>query len=455
MINDNFMQGMKKRDFAYSDVVRHGTGIETKNESNCTVFLNNREWFTLWSQGGRERNPDERLVGAVSSDEGMTWSKPFVIMEPDYDNELTFSYGIPVVIPDTGRVYIFFFSVWNTNMQDYLENPDKKPDAANRKYPEHESGHLYFIYSDDNCRTWSEKRRIGLPQREIYSMPDRVHCWVNHPPKVMPGGKVIFTFSGWKMDIGPELRHGLTYQMRPSESNILLCENILTETNPDKLKFKLLPEGDKGIRVDVKRFLNKRPLQKLHEIFGGDPEKNSHNFEEMTIVAKSDGSWLGMGRTKLGSPCYTISKDEGHTWSSPEPLRYSPDGDFIKHPMTMCPIAKTSDGRFVLLFNNNDGSERGSRHVWDGFNNRNPLWMTVGLEIQGEKRNGGLLFGKPEIIAEADRVGKMQQGKGDQISMPQFFERNGEYYVCYNIKKYDILLDRIPKEFLDKLTPEL
>jgi len=83
------------------------------------VFLKNGVWFTLWSQGSEERNPDERMVGAFSHDEGKTWDKPFVIMDPDYENELTSSYGIPFVVPDTGRVYIFFFSYWNTNMKFY------------------------------------------------------------------------------------------------------------------------------------------------------------------------------------------------------------------------------------------------------------------------------------------------------------------------------------------------
>jgi hypothetical protein len=452
MKTNNLMQGMKKRDFAYSDVFRHGTGQENKNESNCTVFLKNGAWFTLWSQGSEERNPDERMVGALSDDEGRSWSKPLVIMEPDYENELTFSYGIPFVVPDSGRVYIFFFSYWNTNMKQYLENPDEKPDPSKRKYPEHISGHLYFIFSDDNCRTWSEKFKINLPKRIINSIQGRIHGWVNHPPQIIDG-QVIFTYSASKMDIGKEFKHGMVYQMKPSESNVVLCENILTENNPEKLSFKLLPEGDKGIRVDVKRFLNRKPLQNLHDIFGGHPEKNSYNFEEMTIVPLSDGRWFGLGRTKLGCPCYTVSEDKGFTWSSPEPLRYSPGGEIIKHPMTMCPIAKTSDGHFVLLFNNNDGSMNGSRHVWDGFNNRNPLWMVVGWEIPAENGNGGLIFGKPEIVAEADKIGKMQQGKGDQISMPQFIEVDGNYYLCYNIKKYDILMDKIPKEFLDKLSP--
>jgi len=39
------------------------------------------------------------------------------------------------------------------------------------------------------------------------------------------------------------------------------------------------------------------------------------------------------------------------------------------------------------------------------------------------------------------------------ISMPQFFERDGRYFVMYNINKEHILLDEIPARVLDELTP--
>ena len=85
------MQGMVMRNFAYSDVFRHSAGGKTKNESNCTVFLKDGTWFTTWSQGSHERSPDEKIVGAFSRNKGKSWSEPFVILEPEYERELTFS----------------------------------------------------------------------------------------------------------------------------------------------------------------------------------------------------------------------------------------------------------------------------------------------------------------------------------------------------------------------------
>jgi len=122
--------------------------------------------------------------------------------------------------------------------------------------------------------------------------------------------------------------------------------------------------------------------------------------------------------------------------------------------MTMCPIAPTGDGRYVLLFTNNDGSQRGAAHVWDGDGRtRNPQWFAVGRAIEGEERNGGLVFGEPRVLVDVDDSGEVNLKTG--ISMPQFFARDGRFFVAYNINKEHILLDEIPAGVLDEMTPEV
>jgi hypothetical protein len=118
----------------------------------------------------------------------------------------------------------------------------------------------------------------------------------------------------------------------------------------------------------------------------------------------------------------------------------------------MCPIARTSDGRIVLLFTNNDGSQRGAKHVWDGQGRtRNPQWIALARHCPGETANAGLVFGEPRILAAVDDAGTTNLKTG--ISMPQFFERHGRYFVMYNINKEHILLDEIPADIMDAMTP--
>jgi hypothetical protein len=240
--------------------------------------------------------------------------------------------------------------------------------------------------------------------------------------------------------------------LNAAEVSILRCENILTETDPGALRFTLLPAGPRGIRVDTVQHLRNPALCRLTTALNGLPEQIGFNFQEMTVVPLRDGRWLGVGRTFLGSPGYTVTTDRGQTWTPVEPLCYAPGGEPIKHPMTMCPIAKTSDGRIILLFTNNDGSQRNARHVWDGDGRtRNPQWIVVGREIPGETRNGGLLFGTPRILADVDDTGEVNLKTG--VSMPQFLECDGRYFVMYNINKEHILLDNIPAAALEELTP--
>ncbi len=436
---------MRHRPFAYAYVFQHEAGLASKNESNCTVFLKDGTWFTTWGQGLHEGAPNESIVYATSRNMGRTWSAPAVIQSSVPELEEHIAYGIPFVVPNTGRIYVFFFV--QTNTEGKLWVATGTLDHRKRRYPEHGTGTLHFIYSDDNGQTWSQRYPIALPDRDINQIPGRIHGWVNHPPQLIPTGEVILTFGG-------AYRNVRVWQLGAAEINVVHCENILSEQDPSKLVFTMYPEGPRGIRVDVFRHRNNRSLNQLLDFFDGAPEDTGYNFQEMTVIHLSGDRWLGVGRCNLGAPTYTLSTDRGKTWTSPEPLCYTPGGELIKHPMTMCPIAKTSDGRIVLLFTNNDGFQRGARHVWDGDGRtRNPQWIVVGREVPGESRNAGLFFGEPVILAEVDDSGETNLKTG--ISMPQFFERKGRYFVCYNVNKLDILLDEIPKEVLDKLTPKV
>jgi len=453
---------MAERPFAYSTVFRHppvpgsafaGGHIKRdispdvaavcKNESNCTVFLRGGTWFSTWGQGSHEGHPDQRIVFSVSRDMGQTWSAPGLVQASDPEREENVAYGIPFVVRDTDRVYVFFFVTANTEGKLWASSGTL--DSTQRRFPEHASGELCYVCSDDAGETWSRRYVIGLPDRAVNVIPGRVHGWVNHPPQQMPTGEVILTFSATRGTARP-------WQIGAAEVSVVRCDNILTESDPGKLAFTLLPAGKHGIRTDLHTHWRNPALHRLLDYFGGVPEDTGWSFQEMTVVPLADGRWLGVGRTFLGSPGYTTSDDCGLTWTRAQLLRYAPGGEPIKHPMTMCPIAKTCDGRLVLLYTNNGGGDRGAKHVWDGDGRtRNPQWIAVGREVPGETRNAGLVFGEPMVLAKVDDTGDVNLKTG--ISMPQYLERDGRHFVCYNINKEHILLDEVPAEVLDRLTP--
>lgn len=444
---------LKQRPFAYSEVFVHPPldgpafdahggardGLDAavaavcKNESNCTVFFGDGTWFTTWSQGSFEHAVNERIVFAKSADMGRTWTAPQSIIGSNPDERI--AYGAPFIVPESERVYLFFF-------------------AGNQGVgwtgPEYDSGNFGFVFSDDRGATWSERHTIALPDRDISTFSGRCHGWINHPPKLMPTGEVLLPVSMF-----PSLwpRRQRAWMTLPAEVSVIRCDNLLTQRDPERLSFTLLPPGPRGIRADVRRHWDNAALQRLLSAFDGVPYEAGFNFQEMTLLAMSDGRWVGIGRTFLGSPGYTVSDDRGLTWSAVEPLCYAPDGPPIEHPMTMCPVTQMPDGRIVLLFTNNDGTRRGARHVWDGDGRtRNPQWLTVGRELPGETRNAGLQFGEPLLVAEVDDTGETNLKTG--ISMPQFLGREGRCFVMYNVNKEHILLDEIPAEVLARAAPD-
>ena len=449
MIRPHLLEGMKSRPFAYADIYRHppmsgpdlppALAALRKNESGSVVQLPDGRWFATWSQGSFESALDECIVGAVSQDLGLTWSEPRPVTASTA--QFRRAYGCPFVVPATGRIYLF------------LHEGRQHGGGIDRSSPEVDAGTFGFTFSDDAGKTWSEIRRIPVFERDISVFPARIHGHLNHPPQVMPGGRVVLPFTQVH-------RNGATrraWQLCWAESSFLECENLLSERDPSRLRFSLLPPGTHGLRADVLRHVENPATRQLAAAFGGNPVELAGNAQEPTVVPLSDGRWVCVMRTYLGSPGYAVSRDGGRTWTKVERLRYGPGGAWIDHPHTMCPLARLPDGRFMLLFTDNDGTRNGATHVWDGGNRtRNPQWFVIGRELPGEERNGGLVFGEPRVLAEADDLEAPDGFRASTctgIAMPQYVHAAGRHFVQYGLKKEHILLDEIPAAVIDEMTP--
>lgn len=63
------------------------------------------------------------------------------------------------------------------------------------------------------------------------------------------------------MLLGMARRH---WQLSPAAGFVVHCDNILTETDPDRLCFTLRPESQRGIRADIYLyFYNSAPTSGL------------------------------------------------------------------------------------------------------------------------------------------------------------------------------------------------
>jgi hypothetical protein len=271
----------------------------------------------------------------------------------------------PFVTP-YGRIYAFY---------DF--NGDNFQSPKNQRVDE--LGWYVYRYSDDEGRTWSRERH-RLPMR--LTACDRNNTfrgavqlfWGVAKPKVHQGA-MILPFSKMQQ-----------YVQDRNEGWFFRSANILTERDPARLEWELLPEGDHGVRADE---------------FGTVQEE--HN-----IVPLNSGDLFCVYRTTMGHPCQAFSHDGGRTWTRPEPMTYTPGGAVVKHPRACPPVWKTSSGRYLFWFHNNSVPR---------FNNRNPVWITGGTELGGK-----IHWSQPEILLYDDdpAIG---------MSYPDLVEQDGKFWV--------------------------
>ena len=165
--------------------------------------------------------------------------------------------------------------------------------------------------------------------------------------------------------------------------------NILTESDPTKLHWEMLPDGDVGIV---------------------DPALGSVQ-EEQNIEVFSDGALYMVYRTEIGHPAYATSRDGGHTWTRPQVMTYA-NGRPMKTPRACPRIWKASNGKYLFWFHNN------SYPGWGNSANRNPVWVSGGIEVDGE-----IMWSQPEILlycTDPTIIG---------MSYPDFVEQDGRIWV--------------------------
>ena len=347
--------------------IRNGSVIPDEGYCDQPYVVITREgnWLcTLTTGPGVEGQKGQHVVSTISCDKGKTWSR-LVDIEPSAGPEA--SWVVPLVVP-SGRVYAF-----------YTYNGDQVATLRGRPIRADTLGWYAFKFSDDHGRSWSATRyRIPMRVTECDRQNDwqgKVQMfWGIDKPKVV-GHDVFFAFT--------KLRR---YQLIDGEGWFYRSSNLLTESDPAKIDWQLLPEGERGLRAPQ---------------FGSVQEE--HN-----LVPLADGALYCVYRTTLGFPCHAYSRDGGRTWSVPEPMTYAPGGRRVKNPRACPKLWRTSEGRYLFWFHNHGGLS---------FEGRNPAWICGGIERQGR-----IWWSQPEILLYG-------LAPTDRMSYPDLIEQDGRYWV--------------------------
>lgn len=364
---------------------------ESYADQPYVVITNDGNWLCVLTTGaGVEGQPGQHIVSMISTDKGRTWSAATDI-EPAGGPEA--SWVMPLKIP-SGRVYVFY----TYNKDNLREVRSNNPRTAKRVDT---MGAYAFKYSDDNGKTWSAER-YEIPMRKMRIDRENTHngdvlfFWGVGKPIITSKQYAIFGFA----KVG---RWGDPGTMIESQGCFLRSDNILSERDPRKIRWTLLPDGDEGLRAP------KGPVS-----------------DEANMVELSEGSLYATYRTIDGYNAQAYSRDGGHTWSGPAYATYSPDGRRIKHPRAANFVRKFSNGKYLMWFHNH-GGEAALTPEWTGANgyyrNRNPGWVLGGIE-----KNGFIHWSQPEILLYDD-------DPAVRISYPDFIEDNGHFFITETQKE--------------------
>lgn len=362
-------------------------GYEIPSEGYCDqpyiVKTGDGAWLCVMTTGhGQEGERGQHIISIRSSDYGRTWSEP-VDIEPADGPEA--SWAMPLITP-TGRIYVFY-NYNAENLREIIADKTVYPDGICQRVDS--IGEYAFKYSDDHGTTWSAERYF-IPVREMEidrSNPyhGRIKFFWGVGKPIVNNGTMFFGFS----KVGGFGEGFFT----STEACFMRSDNILTELNPNKIKWQTLPDGDHGLR---------------------SPE--GPIAEEANLTALCDGSLFCTYRTVAGHPCHAYSRDGGHTWTDPEFMTFFPGGPKVNHPRAANFVRKLKEGpfagRYIYWFHNHNGK---------GYAGRNPAWLLGGIE--NDSPAGKVIhWGQPEVVLFANNP-------EIRISYPDFIEEGSRFFI--------------------------
>jgi hypothetical protein len=373
--------------------IRQGREIptETYADQPYIVQTDDGAWLVCVTTGaGREGESGQHVITLRSTNQGKSWSPP-VDVEPA--GGPVSSYAVMLKVP-SGRVYIFY----NHNSDDLRKvAADDPPYRGGYTTRVDSLGHFVFKYSDDHGRSWSA-RRYDIPMRDFEI--DRRNPYRGKLKFFWNVGKAFIHAGAGYVPLHKVGGFGEGF-FTSNEGVLLRSANILTERDPQQIRWETLPEGDIGIRTPPE----------------GGPIAAEHSFSVL-----SDGSLFCVYRTIDGHPAFTYSRDGGRRWETPQYMRYA-DGRLVKHPRAANFAWRCRNGKYLYWFHNHGGRfiREHPRRRTIAYEDRNPVWLSGGVEA--DSPNGKVIrWSQPEIVLyDDDPVVRM--------SYPDLVEDGGRYFL--------------------------
>ena len=368
------------------------------------------------------------IVFSRSTDKGESWSAPKHIAGPrDKDDpEHLAVWGFPMV-SKSGRIYV----LWNQNhgVAGWLL---------------FHTGTMSGIYSDDNGRTWSQEQNIPMPKSSYDDPEGKIPAeWIVwQKPERAPDGKYFVGYSHWvnpavayfnRTDRLPPIKQGSSVNWVWWESVVefMKFENLDENPEPADLEISYLSCGENALRVP-------------HYI-----EPGLSVAQEPSIVVLPDNRLFCTMRTGSGYIWYSVSGDNGNTWTNPGPLLRRDHGSPILQPVSCCPVYQLADGRYVLLHHNNRGDISDPAKI---FGPRTPAYIALGEFRPGADQPIWFSESKEFVNNKSlNPAGEVATSGADAATYTSFTSSTGKNILWYPDAKCWLLGKELSNEFLKDL----
>jgi hypothetical protein len=400
-------------------------GNDGDNEHLLVLETPKGALLATWSQGTYEMSRDYRTVSSRSEDGGASWSKPTMVVGPTDHPGFTAAFAVPIA-SRKGRLYLVF---------------NKHLGVIDASFST--SAVLRCIYSDDDGFTWKEGGDLQVRSRPEYDHPDpeapkNIIFW--QLPIRDAKDRPIVGFTRWSSLSRFPMANGSQGWYPDSRSEFLRFENIDDAPEPKDLRLTWLPEGD-SISVPC-------PFEPY-------TARGYSLAEEPAMVLLPDDRLFVVMRTITGSLWYTVSEDaDAKRWRKAEVLCYRDGGDKILHPKNPAPLYRLLDGRYLLFFQNHDGTKYGGKGPGDTAARGAPMFCSIG-EYRPEAHQP-IWFSPPWMFCNAENIavgpgnGILEGGRTWLSFYGSMSFQKGRQILWYPDRKHFLLGRNITPEMLAK-----
>ncbi len=392
-----------------------GATHDTGNEHFLVFDGPDGSLMTVWTQSTKESGGDHRIMFSSSKDEGQSWSDPVRLVGPRSPGECAIaSWGFPL-ISRSGRLYVVY-------------NRFQGVTDVGATF----TGTMDCLYSDDLGRTWSDPATIPM-DRSPHDHPDPAvpSNWIVWQLPIRDlEGKWFTGFTRWVSTAVRTPPHNKSWTSMESVVEFMRFQNVDSDPDPREIQISWSAAGAEALRVP--HYTN--PLLSM--------------AQEPSLVRLPDRRLFCVMRTMTGYIWYSVSPDDGETWSSPRPLLRRDKGAPILQPAFCCPIYEMEPGQYLLVHHNNDGRFQGCVPA-DTMDNRRPAFIARG-EFRPHAEQP-VWFSKSRQLMDNDGVRIGPRQGIDSGGYTSFTNRQGNPVLWHPERKFFLLGKRITSGALEGL----